>query len=265
MLELLIALGTAAENFVLAGAQALRFHNPKARPTRDFDFVLNALALRNTEIELARILEALEYRPLPEARLFQFAKSIPNSPEVMRIEFMAPAELKRQNDFRVDVQQRVHARACDGGTIVIAESDPWEISGLTPDGTQASASVRVTRPTALVMMKLLALRDRYQNLRGLRQRDHDREEARTHATDVIDILRAQTDIKEFRKSFLSQFGQERDLKERIVEIVRDYFGDENKPGVLLYEEQLKLSDQEIPRESLQRELQRAQRLTIALL
>ena len=264
VLELLGALGPAAENFVLAGAQALKFHSPKSRATRDFDFVLDVLALRQANIRLARILESLGYEVVAEAQRFQFFKPIPHSAEVMRIEFMAPAEYKRQNDFRVDIQQDIHAHACEGGSIVIVESDFWEIAASTPDGRQASASVRVTRPTALVMMKLLALYDRYQNLRGIQQREHDRNEARIHAADVVDILRAQRDMNEFRRRFLAQFAPEPHLKDKIRGIVQDYFGGENKPGVLLYEERLRSLNYEISRERLRGELQRVQRLVASL-
>ena len=265
VLELLVALGPAAENFVLAGAQALKFHSPKSRATRDFDFVLNVLALRQADRELSAILESLGYEPVPEARRFQFFKPIPNSAEVMRIEFMAPAEHKRRNDFRVDIQPGVHARACQGGSVTLAESDLWNISGRTPDGSRVSASIRVVRPTALIMMKLLAIHDRYQNLRGIQQREHDRNEARIHTADVVDILKAQIDRNEFRRRFLAQFAPEPHLKDKISKIVQDYFGDENKPGVLLYEESLRSLDDAISREKFRVEVQRAQRLVASLL
>jgi hypothetical protein len=38
------------------------------------------------------------------------------------------------------------------------------------------------------MLKLLALRDRYNNLRGAKEARHDREEAQTHASDIVAIL-----------------------------------------------------------------------------
>ncbi len=114
------------------------------------------------------------------------------------------------------------------------------------------------------MMKLLALHDRYQNLRGIQQREHDRNEARIHAADVVDILRAQIDMNEFRRRFLAQFAPQPYLKDKVCGIVQDYFGDENKPGVLLYEERLKSFRYEISREQLRGELQRAQRLVASL-
>jgi hypothetical protein len=52
----------------------------------------------------------------------------------MRIEFMAPEEFKRAADFRVDVQKGIHARACTGGTIALAESDEYPLEGRLPDG-----------------------------------------------------------------------------------------------------------------------------------
>jgi hypothetical protein len=81
----------------------------------------------------------------------------------MRIELMAPEEFKRSNDFRVDVQNGVHARACTGGSIALAQSDKHTISGNLPDGVTFTVQIRVTQPHALVMLKLLALADRYNN------------------------------------------------------------------------------------------------------
>lgn len=184
VLELFLALGAAAEDFVLAGAQAMKFTLPRARATRDFDFVLDVLSLRKIDIRLAEILRALGYHSVPEAQHFQFMKTIPNSTEVMRIEFMAPAEHRRKGDFRVEVQEGVHAHACDGGTIVLAESDPHEIRGALPNGQPATVFVRVARPHSLVMMKLMAMDERYRNVRGPRQAKHDREAARDYAADI---------------------------------------------------------------------------------
>ena len=84
----------------------------------------------------------------------------------MRIEFMAPEEFKRHNDIRVDIQKGVHARACTGGSIAVEQSDLHTISGKLPDGTPFAGQIRVTRPHALVMLKALALADRYNNIRG---------------------------------------------------------------------------------------------------
>ena len=166
LLELLDALGPAAEDFVVAGAQAMKFAVEKARATKDVDFLLNVLALRNEPLQLAQIFEKLGYTPVPESRNFQFEKPIPHSSEKMRIEFMAPEEYRREKDFRVDIQDGVHARACTGGSIALAQSDLHKVSGKLPNGSEFTAQVRVILPHALVMLKLLALADRYSNLRG---------------------------------------------------------------------------------------------------
>ena len=123
LLELLDALGPAADDFVVAGAQAMKFVVDNARGTKDVDFLLNVLALRKEPVQLAHIFEKLGYAPVPESRNFQFEKASPGSAEKMRIEFMAPEEHKREKDFRVDIQEGVHARACTGGSIGLAQSD----------------------------------------------------------------------------------------------------------------------------------------------
>lgn len=46
LIELFTELGSAADEFVLVGGQAMYFMVDKPRPTKDFDFVLNVIALR---------------------------------------------------------------------------------------------------------------------------------------------------------------------------------------------------------------------------
>jgi hypothetical protein len=139
VLELLAAL----DDFVVAGAQAMKFAVAEAHATKDVDFVLNVLALRDQPLSLADTLAKLGHAPVPESRNFQFVKPIPNSKESMRFEFMAPEEFKRHNDIRVDIQRGVHARACTGGSIAVEQSDPRTISGnlpTTPHSPAKSAS-----------------------------------------------------------------------------------------------------------------------------
>jgi len=101
VLELLAALGPAAKDFVIAGAQAIKFAVKNARGTKDVDFILNVIALRAEPLQLEAVLKRLGYTAIAGARNFQFEKTIPNSKETMRIEFMAPEEFKRAADFRV--------------------------------------------------------------------------------------------------------------------------------------------------------------------
>jgi nucleotidyltransferase AbiEii toxin of type IV toxin-antitoxin system len=205
LLELPQALGPMADDFVVAGAQAMKFILQKARATKDIDFVLDVLDLRGHHESVAEKLRQLGYLAVPGSQNFQFHKPISRSSEVMRIEFMAPEELKREKDFRVDVQNGIHARACTGGSIAIAESSAYDLTGKLPDGSEYSAPIRVTKPHALVMLKLLALDDRYRNARGPAEARHDREEARTHAADIIAILSVQPNLTLFLQEFEKQF------------------------------------------------------------
>lgn len=218
VLELLHALGPAADEFVVAGAQAMKFMVERARATKDIDLILDVVRLRGEPLSLAAQLENLGYAAVDGSRNFQFEKPIPNSPETMRIEFMAPEEFKREKDFRVDIQNGVHARACTGGAIAVLESEIHQLAGRLPDGSEFTASLRVTRPHALVMLKLLALDDRYRNIRGPAEARHDREEARTHAADIVAIVSAQPDIARFRGAFRRQFESDRPLGERVLQI-----------------------------------------------
>ncbi len=77
LLELLAALGPAADEFVLVGGQALKFVLAGARATRDFDFLLDAISLREKPANVAEKLAVLQYKVVPESRNFQFQKSIP--------------------------------------------------------------------------------------------------------------------------------------------------------------------------------------------
>lgn len=267
LLELLTSLGPAADEFVLVGGQALKFVLGKARPTRDFDFLLDAIALREKPADLAAKLESLNYKVVPGSRNFQFEKPIPGTTEVMRVEFMAPRELKRANDFRVDIEQGLHARECHGGTIALHESDTYEVKGVLPDGTAAHASLRVTRAHALVFLKLLALEDRYKNIRGRDHVEHDRNEARVHASDIIAILTAALDVTAFREAFYGQFWSDPLLGIQVAELLRAHFREDTSPGMLLYEESLR-SGGPVDRETraqLATELTRAFRMVTDIL
>ena len=262
LLELLHALGPAADDFVVAGAQAMKFVVDNARGTKDVDFLLNVVALRKEPVQLAPLFEKLGYAPVPESRNFQFEKAIPRSAEKMRIEFMAPEEYKREKDFRVDIQEGVHARACTGGSIALAQSDLHTISGKLPSGTPCTAQVRVTQPQALVMLKLLALVDRYNNIRGPNEARHDREEAQTHAADTVAIVRAVPDFGEFNNKFLAQFLPEPQLGIHVLRILADFFRNTAAPGLIVYTEYLaaNLPAEKATAETLRRETETAQRI-----
>jgi hypothetical protein len=267
VLELLHALGPASGDFVVAGAQAMKFMVEEARATKDIDFVLDVVKLRGEPLQLSPRLQQLGYKVVEGSRNFQFEKPIPNSRETMRIEFMAPDEFKRQKDFRVEVQKGVHARACTGGAIAIAESDLHQLTGHLPDGKEFTASIRVTKPHALVMLKLLALDDRYRNVRGPAEARHDREEARTHAADIVAIVSTQLDLASFRKAFRQQFDLAPDLGKRTWGILNEYFRENVSPGLLAYEEFL-VADRPPDRNTRQMmadELKRAHRLMKGLL
>ena len=57
VLELPAALGPAAEEFVIAGAQAIKFAVHDARGTKDVDFILNVIALRAEPVQLNGVLK----------------------------------------------------------------------------------------------------------------------------------------------------------------------------------------------------------------
>lgn len=267
VLELLKALGSAADSFVVAGAQAMKFILEQPRATKDFDFVLDIVGLRDAQLPIKATLEDLGYQVVGGAQNFQFQKPIPNTAEVMRIELMAPEEFKRAKDFRVDVQNGLHARACTGGSIAVVESAVHELSGKLPDGSPSRALIRVTKPHALVMLKLLALDERYRNIRGQAEAVHDREEARTHASDVIAVVSALVDTNQFRVDFEKQFQSYPALGLRISEILVAYFREITSPGLLVYEEFI-VADRPIDRSTRQeviRELERVHKLMLQIM
>jgi hypothetical protein len=262
LLELLDALGPAAQEFVIAGAQAMKFMVQRARATKDIDFVLDVVKLRGELFSLGPQLKRLGYEVVDGARNFQFEKRIPNSPETIRIEFMAPEEFKRDKDFRVDVQNGIHARACTGGAIALAESEMHQLAGKLPDGSELTLPVRVTKPNALVMLKLLALDDRFRNLRGAAEAQRDREEARVHASDIVAIVSAQSDLDQFSEAFRRQLYSDLALGKRVSGILTEYFNENVSPGILVYEEFLiagKTLNREARRE-LEVEIERAYQL-----
>src|SRR5215472_2854062 len=236
VLELLKALGPAADEFIVAGAQAMKFILEGARTTKDIDFLLDVVCLWAHGLSIAAKLQELRYQVVAGSQNFQFEKGIPGTAETMRIEFMAPEEFKRASDFRVEVEKGVHARACTGGSIALAESTIYPISGRLPDGSSFETSIRVTKPHPLVMLKLLALDDRYRNIRGPAEARHDRDEARVHVADTIAVIGAQPNMEKFKGDFEQQFHADAVLGLRVLKILEAYFRESTSPGFLLYEE-----------------------------
>ena len=116
------------------------------------------------------------------------------------------------------------------------------------------------------MLKLLALDDRYRNIRGPAEARHDREEARTHAADIVAIVSAQVDLKQFKADFERQFEREPELGLRVWGILDDYFHKTTSPGLLAYEESL-IADRPLDRDArreVRDEVERAHRLMLAL-
>ncbi|PYV70885.1 MAG: hypothetical protein DMG97_17880 [Acidobacteria bacterium] len=267
ILELLKALGPAADDFVVAGAQAMKFMLERTRATKDIDFVLDVVGLKTASVSVGAKLKELGYTVVKGARNFQFEKPIPGSTEKMRIEFMAPEEFKRDKDIRVDVEKGVHARACTGGSIAVAESALHELSGKLPDGSPFTAAIRVTKPYALVMLKLLALDERYRNIRGPQEARHDREEARTHGSDIVAIVSAQPDLKKFKADFQEQFQANAVLGLRVFRILGSYFRESTSPGLLVYEEFI-VADKPLDRDARRevgREVERVHNVMVAVL
>jgi len=238
LLELFVELGETGRDFVLVGARAIHFYVDKPRFTGDFDFILNVLPLRGMSRSISDVLERLGFRVVPESRNFQFEKEIPNSEEKFRVEFMASEKEKRAKDFRVDVQGKIHARSCTGAEIVLEESDVMAIRGNLPNGEEARIKLRVARPHALLLLKMLAMDDRYRNIRGPNEAGHDREEAKVHSADIISIVHSQIRAENFGLCFWDQFGEDVDLKSRVKNIISDYYANILSPGIQLYAEHL---------------------------
>src|SRR5207249_11251263 len=61
ILELLKALGPAADDFVVAGAQAMKFFLERARATKHIDFELDVAGLRGEELSIGAKLQDLAH------------------------------------------------------------------------------------------------------------------------------------------------------------------------------------------------------------
>jgi hypothetical protein len=238
LIELITELGGLSDSFVLIGGQALPFLTINPRPTKDIDFVLDVFALQDTNPLIIDVLNKLNYKVVPESQNFQFFKEI--SPELkIRIEFLASEKKKRKKNFRVDIQKDIHARACTGAEIVINESYFKNIKGVLPNGTPAEVKIRIVKAHALLMLKLFAMDDRYRNLRGPDEYEHDRDEARVHSADIVNIVHKHIQKPDFTKYFWSQFDQDKVLQQRCNDIISSYYKDTNGIGLILYEEFLK--------------------------
>lgn len=254
LLELLTALGDLAEDFILVGGQALKFFVKKPRVTKDFDFVLDVVSLRQKTELINTTLTGLGYKVVPNAERFQFYKQIPDSAESIRIEFLAPDREKRPKNIRVDVQENVHARACLGAEIALKESNIKVIDGTLPNGKHVKGRLRVIKPHALLMLKLFAMDERFENPRGPKEAEHDREEARIHTEDIVNIVQEHIRKADFKEHFWSQFDEDIGLRQRAKGILSKYFADLNAPGIQLYREFLAQKSGEVQEEDLKRAL-----------
>jgi hypothetical protein len=250
LIELLQELGSEADNFILIGGQAMRFHLSNPRNTKDFDFVLNINALRKTSLNIYDVLKKLGYKAIPESKNFQFDKKIPKSSDVMRLEFLASEKERRHNNIRVSIQKNIHARACTGAEIALKECDYHSISLPSSDEIPKGIVIKVARPTVIVMLKLIAMDDRYNNIRGPEYTEHDRNEARINASDIMIIIHSYIKDPEFKKSFWNQFGDENQLKNRILYILLSYYAGIDSPGIQLYAEYLHKEGKNIDEEEL---------------
>ncbi|HWO27444.1 MAG TPA: hypothetical protein VNO32_01460 [Candidatus Acidoferrum sp.] len=116
------------------------------------------------------------------------------------------------------------------------------------------------------MLKLLALRDRYSNLRGAKEARHDREEAQTHASDIVAILKAIPDMPRFTAQFTGQFHTDPALGLHVFSLLHDFFRDMTSPGLLVYSEHVAANlpqDRETPA-LVQAETDLAQRIVAQL-
>jgi antirestriction protein len=83
-----------------------------------------------------------------------------------------------------------------------------------------------------VVSKLLALDDPYRNIRGLAEARHDREEARTHAADIVAIVSAQADADKFKTDLQQQFQADAELGLRVLKILGTYFREITGPSLV---------------------------------
>jgi hypothetical protein len=80
VLELLAALGPAAADFVIAGAQAIKFAVQDARGTKDVDFILNVIALRAEPLQLDAVLKQLGYTAVAGREISSLRSPFPIAP-----------------------------------------------------------------------------------------------------------------------------------------------------------------------------------------
>ena len=69
--------GHRQNDFILAGAQAIKFAVKEAQGTKDVDFILNVIALRAEPLRLEAVSKQLGYAAIAAARNFQFKKDHP--------------------------------------------------------------------------------------------------------------------------------------------------------------------------------------------
>lgn len=180
----------ADEKDILTVVAIDRWASNRPRVTKDFDFIasLDLIASSDEQQRLHEVLEKHRFQVVPENARWQFQKNA-GEDRVVLLDFHAAPPAEQRSDLRVGARRikpgrslgkrGIHARenpeACG------SERHPFSFS-------YQGLKIVLPNPVTLVVMKLVAMRDRWiashDSSKSAEERADEAREARKHAADV---------------------------------------------------------------------------------
>lgn len=171
-----------------------RWNDQAPRVTKDFDFIasLDLIASAGDQKQFHVALEKHNFKVVPKNARWQFAKDVDTGRTVV-LDFHAASPAENRDDLRVQAR-RVKPQPSLGQEGIHARENPEAIGSELHPFSFAYEGIEIVlpNPVTLVLMKLVAMRDRWRGSqdasKSADERQFEEGQARKHAEDVCRIM-----------------------------------------------------------------------------
>ncbi len=207
---------------------------PAPRATEDLDILLRTEVVidANRMGPIRRSLDRLSYTAIPEAKYMQFVKQLSGG-RFVKVDLLTGPLGVFANDPRVKVDNRrvrprqsvnLHAHRMDEALGFEDNTMDIPVEGTLSSGDVYRATIYIPSAFTLLLMKLHAFRDRFQ--------DEKKDLARHHALDIYRIVAMMTE-QEFEQTRRQiHEHQQHPVVVEAARIVEEYFGSPESLGLL---------------------------------
>ena len=240
----------ASDTVLPAGEErSVPLHEPFARVTKDVDFVLKLVQLRDGYDDqsetIADLLGQAHYQQETRKQYWVKKVKLPGFVDYIEVivEFLAPVALGSDTDIqllrKVSAQQELRPAALDGTNLALLQPRIIHCSGQMPDGQhRTDIPIQVVAPAMLILIKAIAFADRLKKQAGNPTATQHLEHAAKHAYDISQLLlRYQGGTPALAERLLPPYitkpGPEQEMVSRALEILRNHFADRKSRGIQL--------------------------------